>query len=74
MSLVLRVCALGGCAGLRLLLVSRLRLRLFGGVLGLRVDRLRWLKNGNLVGKDSVDVGADGRRFELVYVAGAGED
>lgn len=77
MSLVLRVRALGCCAGLcllLLLLVSWLRLRLLWGVMGLGMNGLRWLDDGYLVGQDAVDVGADGSRFELVHVAGAGED
>lgn len=76
MPLVLRVCALGGRSHLRLLmlLVSWLRLRMFWRVLLRLVDGLGRLKEGYLTGEDSVDVGTDGGRFELVHVAGTGED
>lgn len=75
MSLVLRVRALGCRARLcLLLLVSWLRLRLLWGVMRLRMNGLCWLNERYLTGQDAVDIGTDGGRFELVHVAGTGED
>lgn len=77
---MLWVCALGCRSRLRwlgwllLLLVSWLRLRVLWRVVLRLMDRLGRLKDGYFVGEDSVDVGTDGGRFELVHVAGTGED